>query len=140
MVLTNVVPVHPTQNSFCMVYRGVWNPTLLYRTTEFAEWYFEQIMPESARFWTQIFVLGLSFCWGFYIIARVAWAKYCRKADELWFLFWPPPAVGSEVVVHNLHVDTKYNNTVGIVVLPFDRSVQRVSVKLMTGATIHVHL
>ena len=138
MVLTDVV--HPTQGSFRMVHRGVWNPTSLYRTTEFAEWYFQRIVPESARFWTQIFVLGLSFCWGFYIIARVAWAKYCRKADELWLLFWPPPDVGSEVVVHNLQVDTQYNNTVGIVISPFDRSVRRVAVQLMTGETIHVRL
>ena len=70
MVLTNVV--HPTQGSFRMVYRGVWNPTLLYSTTELAVWYFERIVPKSARFWTHIFVLDLSFCWGFYIIAHVA--------------------------------------------------------------------
>ena len=113
MVLTNVV--HPTQGSLRLVYRGVWNPTSLCRTAMFAQWYFDRIVPESARFWTQIFVLNLSFCWGFYIIARVAWAKFCRKADELWLLFWPPPAVGSEVVVHHLQVDTQYNNVVGIV-------------------------
>ena len=44
------------------------------------------------------------------------------------------------MVFHNLLVDKKYNNTVGIVVSPFDRSVQQVLVKLMTGHTIHVHL
>ena len=58
MVLTNVI--HLAQGCFKMVYRGVCNPILLYRTMEFAHWYFEQALPGSAKFSTQFFVFGLS--------------------------------------------------------------------------------
>lgn len=74
-----------------MVYKGAWNPTSLYWTTEFAVWYFKHIAPESAQFYMQVFVLGLSFYWGLTIIARMSWAKFCHKAEELWILYWPPP-------------------------------------------------
>ena len=84
------------------------------------------------------FFVILSIGWGFNIFFCILLGvRLQRKADELWLLYCPPPALGTAVTIQNLVQDvTLTNGESGQIKVPFSPITRRTGIQLSVSSKI----
>jgi len=118
-----------------MAHPGAINPVVLNQTHDFMLWYFDSIVPSMDHLVHSFYVI-LSIGWGLNIFFRILGVRLQRKADELWLLYWPPPIVGTEVVLVNLVREHHLNGVSGCIAVPFSPLTRRTGVKLSKSSAM----
>ena len=134
MLLTDVIHPNPS-GPFRMAHPGAINPVILNQTHDFMNWYFESIVP-SMDYIVHSFYVILSIGWGLNIFFRLLGVRLQRKADELWLLYWPPPAVGTMITFTGMTQDHCLNGQSGTIEVLFSPLTRRTGIRLSNSSTI----
>ena len=69
-------------------------------------------------------------------IFRLLGVRLQRQADELWLLYWPPPAVGTVIIFTGLIWHDRLNGQPSTIEVPFSPLTRRTGIRLSGSSTI----
>ncbi len=135
MVLTNVI--HP-QGGAVRAYQGsLVHPHVMNMVHKYFRAHMEYIDPPIG-FLVPILFGFHTYSWITYLLFRILWTWLVTKADELWHLFWPPPAVGTRVQIIGLQKQCHLNGIYGHIAVPYSSKTRRTGISLDGDTNIFV--